>query len=227
MNRSILVFGDTHFPYHHNNTLKFLSKVKRRYKPDLVVCVGDLIDGYNANQYLKDPDHFHTAYQELQETINVIDKLSKLFPGLLLCIGNHDVRHENAARRAGLSTRYLKGFREMFYIPGSWMINDHHKVTVQPGSKKRQTKILFKHYSGANSLTEAERAGCSFVQGHIHKKCNVQWSSTGSKLLFGVNVPSLISDKGCPYSYDKLSNQRPVRGCVMILDGNPFIIPMR
>ena len=222
-NRRILVFTDPHLPYCHPEAINFLAEQKEIYKPDRVVCCGDLIDGYNASQYLKDPDHPHSALTELGQVCSMMKTLGELFPKLLLVWGNHDARHEVAMKRAGLSSKYLKSVNEIFNIPNGWKIKKEHRLTVD---NKWRTRILFKHYSGANSLTEAERCGCCYVQGHAHKKCNIQWTSDGKSLIFGMNVPSLISDIGCPYSYDKLSNQRPVRGCAVIIDGVPHIIPL-
>jgi predicted phosphodiesterase len=222
-NRRILAFTDLHLPYQHPEAINFLYQVKKRFKPDRVVCTGDIVDGYNANQYLKDPNHDHTAHQELQAVLEEIELLGQVFPDMLLCMGNHDARHGSAATRAGLASHYLKPFKKVFGMPKGWKVSDTHTLTV--GNNDR-TKIMFKHYSGANSLTEAERAGVCYAQGHAHKKCNIQWSSNGKRLIWGMNIPSLISDTGCPYKYDKLSNHRPVRGCSMIIDGIPQIIPL-
>ena len=41
LRKSILVISDQHAPYHHIDTLDFLSAIKQKYKPDCVVNIGD------------------------------------------------------------------------------------------------------------------------------------------------------------------------------------------
>ena len=40
-NSCILIISDMHAPYGHQDTIPFLKEIKRVYKPDRVVCVGD------------------------------------------------------------------------------------------------------------------------------------------------------------------------------------------
>ena len=42
--KSILVISDQHAPYHHIDTLDFLAAIKKKYKPDTVVNIGDEMD---------------------------------------------------------------------------------------------------------------------------------------------------------------------------------------
>ena len=40
-NSCILVISDTHIPYHHKDSIDFLKAIKRKYKPDRVIHIGD------------------------------------------------------------------------------------------------------------------------------------------------------------------------------------------
>ena len=42
-NKSILIISDTHFPYHHSDTISFLKEIKSVYKPDKIVHIGYVI----------------------------------------------------------------------------------------------------------------------------------------------------------------------------------------
>ena len=45
--KSVLVISDLHIPYHHPDAFKFLAALKKKYKPDLVVNIGDEIDQHS------------------------------------------------------------------------------------------------------------------------------------------------------------------------------------
>ena len=52
----ILVIPDQHFPYNHIDIFKFLSAIKKRFKPDKVVNVGDEVDCHSFSMHDHDPD---------------------------------------------------------------------------------------------------------------------------------------------------------------------------
>ena len=49
LRKSILVISDQHAPYHHIDTLDFLSAIKEKYKPDCVVNIGDEMDWHSIS----------------------------------------------------------------------------------------------------------------------------------------------------------------------------------
>jgi predicted phosphodiesterase len=40
-NKRILVISDMHIPYHHKDSIKFLKEIKKEFKPDRIVNIGD------------------------------------------------------------------------------------------------------------------------------------------------------------------------------------------
>ena len=44
MNKRILVISDLHIPYHRPDSFEFLKEIKKQYKPDTIVNIGDEID---------------------------------------------------------------------------------------------------------------------------------------------------------------------------------------
>ena len=56
MNKSILVISDTHIPYHHKDLIPFLAAIKKFYKPDRVVHIGDELDKHALSFHDSDPD---------------------------------------------------------------------------------------------------------------------------------------------------------------------------
>ena len=55
-NRCILIISDTHCPYHHEDLIPFLTAIKKKYKPDRVVHIGDETDKHGLNFHGQDPD---------------------------------------------------------------------------------------------------------------------------------------------------------------------------
>ena len=49
LRKSILVISDQHAPYHHIDTLDFLAEIKKKYKPDTVVNIGDEMDWHSIS----------------------------------------------------------------------------------------------------------------------------------------------------------------------------------
>ena len=70
-NRYVLCISDTHIPYEHPDTLKFLKAVMNEYPIDRVVHLGDEVDHAAINFHDKDPDALFTPGQELERSIEV------------------------------------------------------------------------------------------------------------------------------------------------------------
>jgi len=75
MNKRVLVISDMHIPFHHKDSFAFLEAIKKEYKPDFVINIGDLLDFHAINMHTHDPD-LYSAGDEL--------KASKGFVPLLL-----------------------------------------------------------------------------------------------------------------------------------------------
>mgnify|MGYP003654450391 FL=1 len=64
MNKRILVISDLHVPYHHKDAFAFLKEIKKEYKPDFVVNIGDLLDFHSISMHEHNPD-LYSAGDEL------------------------------------------------------------------------------------------------------------------------------------------------------------------
>ena len=63
-----------HVPFHHKDSMEFLREIKREYKPDFVVNIGDLLDFHAISMHSHDPDLF-SAGHELREARKHIKEL--------------------------------------------------------------------------------------------------------------------------------------------------------
>ena len=54
--KRILVISDMHLPYQHKDAIIFLKEIKKEFKPDFVVNIGDLLDFHAISMHSHDPD---------------------------------------------------------------------------------------------------------------------------------------------------------------------------
>jgi len=222
-NNRIMVFGDLHAPYHDDNALSFLKSVKKQFKPDRVVCVGDLVDFYSASRFPKDPSHPDSLVNEIKKISSVVQKLAKIFPAMDITMGNHDDRLSIRANGAGIPRELMSTFGTIIDAPEGWVFhNSSEDLTLNIQATKEN--ITFAHHRGVNTLLLAQRLGRSYVAGHSHTKGQVVGFNNGERTIFGVNNPCLISNTGSPFAYAKISNINPIKGCTLIEAGVPRLV---
>ena len=77
--KRILIISDLHIPYHHKDSIEFLREIKKQYKPDKIVNIGDLLDFHAINMHTHDPD-LYSAGHELKQSKIYIRELESIFP---------------------------------------------------------------------------------------------------------------------------------------------------
>ena len=55
-NSRVLIIPDMHIPYHHPDTIPFLTHLKKKYNPTRIVCAGDELDKHALSYHDHDPD---------------------------------------------------------------------------------------------------------------------------------------------------------------------------
>ena len=222
-NEVILSYGDTHFPYEHKDTFNFLAEVKDIFKPDRIVCTGDLMDMYSVSAYPKDPNHKDAWSDELKKGRERIKKLAEIFPEQDIMESNHDDRAYKKSRVAGVPREFLIPYRDVIGAPEGWKW--YRTLTLTVDSTREH--ILFAHTAAGGALSTAKAFGKTVVLGHQHTLQGVVgFKPTKKKTIWGVDTGCLVSDKGSPFSYNKAFRGRPMTGCVIIEGGIPRIIKL-
>jgi len=222
-NDHILVFGDTHFPYHHPDTFEFLDALLDLYPEiDRVVHMGDLLDQYCFSSYPKVPNA-DVPNKEIEAARQCIRELAKRFPNLEIMASNHDDRLYKKGTQAGIPKEILLPYEQLIGSPRGWRWHKDLTLTVD----STREKVHFRHTTAEMTLNAARSLGCTTVLGHSHNRFGVQATKGPNKLIYGVDAGCLISDKGSPYAYNKGSVTRPVHGCVLLVRGVPYLMPMR
>ena len=216
---TILVMPDLQIPFHHKRALSFLIEVRDKFKPDIVVNVGDEVDNCALSRYPKDPNG-ESAGTELKTTRTVLKRFYDEFPTVCLCESNHRQRLYKRAYEAGIPTEYLADVHEYLQAPNGWQWQDQWEfdgIVFEHGDRANSS------LSGGDKLVDANHK--STVYGHHSGRAGISYRKLAGKMLFSMNVGCLVDETGYGMNYLKMSRTKPVLSCGVILDGVPMLIP--
>ena len=219
MNKSILIISDTHIPYHHKDLLPFLKAIKKKYKPDRIIHIGDEVDKHAMSMHDSDPD-LPSAGDELKQSLPIIKELEKLFPDMDLLDSNHGSLVYRRALKHGIPKAYLRHYNEFLQVGNRWKWHDDLTVNTASGP------VYFCHGKVADVLKLAQSMGMSCVQGHYHSSYSIKYYGNSLGLYFGLQVGCLIDKDSLAFRYNKTQRARPIIGLGMIINGLPKLIPM-
>ena len=219
MNKRILVISDMHLPYQHKDAIKFLAEIKKEFKPDRVINIGDLLDFHAISMHTHDPD-LASAGHELTMARKYVKELESIYPQVTEVDSNHSSLVYRRAIKYGMSREFLREYGE-FLGTKKWKWVDDLTLTMSNGQR-----CFFTHGRSADVLKGSQTMGMSAVQGHYHTKFVVSYWANPDNLFFAMNVGCLINQKSLSMNYAKNFRTRFILGCGIILDGIPRLLPM-
>ena len=219
MNKRILVISDMHLPYQHKDAIKFLAEIKKEFKPDRVINIGDLLDFHAISMHTHDPD-LASAGHELTMARKYVKELESIYPQVTEVDSNHSSLVYRRAIKYGMSREFLREYGE-FLGTKKWKWVDDLTLTMSNGQR-----CFFTHGRSADVLKVSQTMGMSAVQGHYHTKGVVSYWANPDNLFFAMNVGCLINQKSLSMNYAKNFRTRFILGCGIILDGIPRLLPM-
>lgn len=209
-----------HAPYSHPDCIAFLRAIKRKYRPDRVICLGDEIDGHALSYHEADPD-LDSAGPELEKAIRFLKPLYKLFPEVDVLESNHGSLAYRKAKTAGIPRRLLVGYREALQAPKGWRWHFDLTITLSNGAQ-----MQCHHGKTSSSGKFSQRQSMNTVQGHFHSKFDIFYWANPTALFWDVHAGCLADSKSLAQDYGKNSLEKGIVGCLMILGGHPHLIPM-
>ena len=211
----VLVVGDIHLPAEDPDYYDFIKKVKRKYKTDECVLIGDVVDHNAISFHAKDPEA-PSAMEEHAKIKQGIQKWKRLFPDACVCIGNHDERVHRLAKGAGIPPCYFKEYNELWNTKWFWDYTHNIDGVVYTHGTGR---------SGANAAsTAASKQGQSFVMGHLHSSAGIEMHSTQyGKPVFGMQVGCGVDMNHVAMRYGKNFLKQPVLSAGVVIDGHPYL----
>ena len=219
MNKRILVISDMHLPYQHKDAIKFLTEIKKEFKPDRVINIGDLLDFHAISMHTHDPD-LASAGHELTMARKYVRELESIYPQVTEVDSNHSSLVYRRAIKYGMSREFLKDYGD-FLGTKKWNWVDDLTITMSNGQR-----CFFTHGRSADVLKVSQTMGMSAVQGHYHTKFLISYWANPDNLFFSMNVGCMINQKSMAFHYAKNFKTRFILGCGIILDGIPRLLPM-
>jgi hypothetical protein len=113
--KSVLIISDTHIPYHVPELMDFLKLLKKKYKPDRVIHIGDEVDKHAMSFHDSDPD-LPSAGDELKLSLPIIKELEKMFPKMDLLDSNHGSLVFRRAFKHGIPKAYIKKYNDFLEV---------------------------------------------------------------------------------------------------------------
>jgi len=216
----ILSWPDFHAPFGHPDAVDFLSDLKKEFKPDKIVCLGDEVDGHSLSDWDHDPSGM-SAGDEYEAAIRQLKPLYKLFPDVMVCESNHGRRPFRKAFRAGIPKVYLRAYAQFMQSPSGWEWRDHWTLDG----------VLYIHGDGFSGKDGAIKAAIghrkSVVLGHIHSWGGVTYIANADSQIFGCNSGCLIDYQGYAFEYSKHQIAKPTLGATIVIEGKEaYFIPM-
>lgn len=219
-NERVLVISDLHIPYHHADSFKFLKAIKEKYKPDLVICIGDESDWHSISFHPKDPD-LANPFQELNLARIHFKVLSNMFPEMDILESNHGSLIMRKILYAGLPRAIMRSYDEILGVPKTWRWHFELIIELSNGQK-----CFFHHGKSAVEGKLSRNISMNAVQGHFHTKFHITYWSNPTGIFFDAHCGYLADHRSIAQDYNKNNVERGVHGCLIILDGYPRLLPM-
>lgn len=219
--RRVLVISDQHVPYEHRDMFAFLAAIKRKYKPTLIVNIGDEVDHHALSFHDSNVD-LPSAGEELVKATEKLKRLQKLFPTMTLIDSNHGSMAVRKLKHHGIPLKYLATQQQIYGIKDGWQWVNDLKIELPNGQQ-----CYFAHGISKDGKKLAAQRAINVVQGHYHTEFRIDFVSNPDNLLWSMQVGCLIDKKALAFEYDKLNLTRPVLGTGMIIDSLPVLIPMQ
>ena len=216
----ILTISDQHMPYQHPDMFIFLAAIKKKYKPTLIVNMGDSVDCHALSFHDSDSD-LPSAGDELKRAITCIKQMEKMFPTMITIDSNHGSLAERKFKHHGIPMKYLATPQQIYGVSDKWTWQNDLTVKLPNGQD-----CYFAHGMVKQGVKLASQRGVNTVQGHFHTDFRIDYIGNPSDLLFSMQVGCMIDSKALAFAYDKLNLNRPIIGTGLIIDSKPHLVAM-
>jgi len=164
--------GDVHVPFQNTSSLLALHKFIRKFNPNRIYLVGDVMDFYAISTFDKEPERITKLQEELNQGIAFLRNVRQDAPGatIIYLEGNHEARmqkylwkHPEISSLNALNVKNMLELKSMNieYIKQT-VSHVHHKFVIEHGDVVRQQ-------SAYTARAQLEKRGMSGISGHTHR----------------------------------------------------------
>jgi len=209
----VLAIGDLHEPACHPGYMQFCKDIKRKYKCDTIVFIGDIVDHHSISFHAADP-RCPGPDDEYELTLQQVKRWYKAFPDAWVTIGNHDARIQRLAETVNISPIWLRNYSDMWQTPRwDWV----HDTVIDD--------VYYFHGTGKGGLHPAFGAARDMMQsvcmGHCHSASGVKWSASRDKRIFGMDTGCGVDISALSMAYGKHFLRKPILSAAVVIDGIP------
>jgi len=215
-----LIISDTHFPYHHKDTFKFLRVAQSAYDLQTIMHTGDMVDNHSTSYHEIEYGSL-SAEEEHKQAKYAVQKLSDMFPSMKVVIGNHGKLSFRKAKTAGIPEEHLQSYNQLYDVDWEWADHFYFKVN-------KYGNCLLTHTMGANTLSNARNHSHHSIQGHHHGRFGIEYFADTEILRWSMTVGCLVNPDSPAFNYARGATlNRPILGCGAIIEDQPVLIPMQ
>lgn len=109
----IMVLPDIHVPHQDKKALQLALDAMALYKPDIIVCLGDLLDCYHVSSFDKSPERGENLQEEIDQAREFLAKIDIAHPKArkILLEGNHEHRLQRYINRNAAALGCLRSLK--------------------------------------------------------------------------------------------------------------------
>ena len=210
------IISDMHEPFALPGYADWCYDTFNRYGCDTIAQIGDAVDNYASSMHSKDPDN-PNATAEFERTAKNLERWFGLFHDVVMTLGNHDDRPMRTAKAGGVSSVFMKSFRETWNIPVTWQICQEAILD----------NVMYVHQGGGGrspSLARALAELIPVVSGHYHTVGGVAYHAGRNHTLWGLDVGCGVDRTGYGLAYNK-SLRGYILGCGIVVNDNGVHVP--
>ena len=236
--KNLLIISDTQSPFHHKDTIDFLTHVKRHFKCTDFLHIGDVWDFKylcRIGKAFLDPDDPVTPTQEYEQALEFTKELTSKFPKLQICHSNHGARIFKRAKEHFIPHFLIRDYKQILQLPENVnvarrFIKYGGKVVLEHGDRvssgvnaaiklaiANRRSTVIGHHSGHGGITYQT----SMVPGNRNKDIREQ--------IWGMNVGCMVDETSYGMAWAKNFTSKLILGCgVITWDGKkpvPHFIP--
>jgi predicted phosphodiesterase len=205
---TILVIGDTHFPFINKDCLEAIYSFNKENTPDYIVQVGDLYDLYAHSKFPRSQNIYKPEEEEQLARRGAVDmwarlKLDNPDAQCFQLWGNHDLRPAKRVLESLPTLEHVvkEYYKQLMSFDGVTTIEDYRQELIIDG-------IIFHHGYRSNLGAHRDYVLRSFVCGHSHKG-GVVYKRLRDEVIWELNA-GFVGDadsKALAYTAQKIHDQ--------------------